>query len=86
MNWHSVKYRPLIRQSQNGWVATEDGDKEFLAALQYFNSTDKKLYWWIRHCVLQDGELYVVGDDDNEPAGWTVDAVEFWTHIEPPTF
>lgn len=91
MEWISTKDRPLIEpEAVGGWIATVDGDKEFIAAVPYIyddaslNSPVEK--WWIRHCVLEDGTgLCVVGDDDNEPAGWQIEEVTHWMPLpEPP--
>lgn len=88
MEWISVKDRPLYENTPNGWVATKDGDRSggFIAALQYFDSKKKRHEWWIRHCILEDFTgLCVVGDDCNEEAGWTIDAVSHWMPLpEPP--
>lgn len=80
MEWISVDDRPLIDQSPIGWGATVDGDKEFIAAVPTNHG------WWIRHCVLQDETgLCVVGDDDNDPAGWSIEDVTHWMPLpEPP--
>jgi hypothetical protein len=89
-SWISVKDRPLFTIDEKGnWECTEDGDREFIAAVPY-NSTkhpDKDL-WWIRHCVIEDEiGLCVVCEDSNEPAGWGMEAVEFYYHLlpNPPT-
>jgi len=75
-DWRSVEQFPLFTIGELGWEATEDGNKEFLAAVP----TNKG--WWIRHCVLQDETgLCVVGDDDNEPAGWDMKDVTHWKPI-----
>lgn len=85
--WISVEERPLFTKDEKGnWTCTVDGDKEFLAAISY---TDKrqpgKDLWWIRHCVVADSlGLCVVGDDDNEPAGWQLEDVLFWQPIPAP--
>lgn len=87
MEWIDVKDRPLITQSKLGWVCTEDGDKEFIAAVPYNNVDDPdKTLWWIHHCVIEDGTgLCVVGDDWNEPAGWEIQQVQYWKPwAEPP--
>lgn len=78
--WHSVKDRPLLTKNERGhWVCTEDGDKEFIAALE----TNKG--WWIRHCVVEyETGLCVVGDDYNEPAGWELQDVTHWMPMPSP--
>jgi len=86
--WHSVEDRPLFTKDRHGyWTCTKDGDKEFIAALQYNDSTrpHEKNLWWIRHCVVQDEiGLCVVGDDDNEPAGWELEDVTHWMPMPSP--
>ena len=87
--WISVEERPLFTKDEKGnWTCTEDGDKEFIAAVPY---VDKKRpeeinLWWIRHCVVEDAiGLCVVGDDDNEPAGWQLEDVTHWMPwVVPP--
>jgi hypothetical protein len=85
--WISVEERPLVIQTSLGWEATEEGNGEFLAAVPYHNQKDGKDHWWIRHCVLEDEiGLCVVGDMDNEPAGWqTTDVTHYWPLPLPPT-
>ncbi len=86
-NWISVEDRPLFTIDENGhWVCTEDGDKEFIAAVEYNDSREPyKTKWWIRHCVVEDGVgLCVVGDDENEPAGYELSDVTHWMPITPP--
>jgi hypothetical protein len=84
--WISVEERPLVIQTSLGWEATEEGNGEFLAAVPYHNQKDGKDHWWIRHCVLEDEiGLCVVGDDENEPAGWqTTDVTHYWPLPLPP--
>lgn len=84
MIWYNVKDRPLVKQIASGWETTEDGNNDFMAALQYTISLDQTIHWWIRHCVIEDGVLCVVGDDENEPAGWIVDDVQYWSPIDIP--
>lgn len=85
--WHSVEDRPLFTKDERGnWTCTEDGDGEFIAALPY---NDRKRpneeLWWIRHCVVEDGiGLCVVGDNDNEPAGWNLEDVTHWMPMPSP--
>jgi hypothetical protein len=77
--WHSVEDRPLFTKDERGnRVCTED--KEFIAALEI----NKR--WWIRHCVVDETGLCVVGDDNNEPAGWNLEDVTHWMPMpSPPT-
>jgi hypothetical protein len=85
--WISVEEKPLVIQTSLGWEATNDGNGEFLAAVPYHDKKDGKDHWWIRHCVLEDEiGLCVVGDMDNEPAGWqTTDVTHYWPLPLPPT-
>ena len=73
---------------KGNWTCTEDGDKEFIAAVPYADSKrpDETNLWWIRHCVVEDEiGLCVVGDDDNEPAGWQLENVVYWMlWVAPP--
>lgn len=84
--WVSVKDRPLVTVDDKGnWTCTDDGEKDFIAALEVINRIDGKVTWWIKHCVIEDSTgLCVVGDDDNEPAGWDVKDVQFYFHIPKP--
>jgi hypothetical protein len=79
--WHAASERPLFELKDGYWITTEDGAEPFLAAVH----TNKG--WWVRHCVIEDGiGLCVVGDDDNEPAGWDMGDVEYWMPLPlPPT-
>lgn len=84
MNWINILDRPLItRNERNEWECTNDGMKEFIAAVPYFLSTCPGIQlWWIRLCIIEDETgLCVVGDDDNEPAGWTIDDVTHYIHL-----
>jgi hypothetical protein len=90
-DWISVNERPLIAYEMLGdrriWVCTDDGMQEFMAAVPYRDKNDPdNTLWWIRHCVIEDEKgLCVVGDDDNEPAGWTIDDIDYWMPLpEPP--
>lgn len=87
-NWISVQERPLITKSdehEGYWMATDDGSKEFLAAILVHDTRTGKDEWWIRHCVIEDNTgLCIVGDVDNDPAGWTIEDVQYYQHIEPP--
>ncbi len=82
--WVRVKDRPLITVDDKGnWTCTKDGDGEFIAAVPYNDKrqSDNNNLWWIRHCVIEEGiGLCVVGDDVNEPAGWSIKDV---THYQP---
>lgn len=74
--WHSVKDRPLVNKLRRwGWIATPDGMKDFIAAVQLVDGA-----WWTRHCVLEDEiGLCVVGDACNDPAGWNIEDITHWT-------
>jgi hypothetical protein len=86
-DWISVDDRPLFTKDKKGnWICTDDGDKEFFAAVPYTdkNKPNKDL-WWIRHCVIEDETgLCVVGDDVNEPAGWQLENVTHWMPLPAP--
>jgi hypothetical protein len=74
--WVSVEDKPLVNKTKTGWVCTEDGDKDFIAAVPLSDGT-----WWIRHCRIADETgLCVVTDDDIEPAGWQITDI---THYQP---
>lgn len=81
MEWISVKDRPLFKiLSDETWEATEDGEKEFLAAVE----TNKG--WWIKHCVIEDRiGLCIVGELDNEPAGFDLSDIQYFAHIASPS-
>lgn len=86
-HWYSVKDRPLFMKDQYGnWICTEDGNGEFIAAIPYNDSRrPNKGLWWIRHCVVEDEiGLCVVGDDCNEPAGWSLEDVTHWMPMPSP--
>ena len=78
--WHSVEDRPLFTKDERGrWVCTEDGDGDFIAAVETNEG------WWTRHCVVEDEiGLCVVGDDYNEPAGWSLEDVTHWKPMWSP--
>ena len=85
--WYSVEDRPLYTLDERGnWVCTEDGDGEFIAAVPYISSKrPTEQLWWIRHCVIEDEiGLCVVGDDDNEPAGWNLEDVTHFIPMQSP--
>jgi hypothetical protein len=74
--WISVKDRPLYTEDGDEWITTPDGYGEFIAAVP---EADGK--WWIHHCIVEDEiGLCVVGDTDNEPAGYELSDV---THFQP---
>lgn len=78
--WISVEERPLFTETKGGWIATDDGDKDFIAALKYEDKLQPgKELWWVHHCSLEDETgLVVIGDDENEPAGWTMKDITHW--------
>lgn len=79
--WISVEDQPLFIKTERGWECTEAGDRVFIAAVPYKDKRKEGDHWWIRLCVVEDGiGLCVVGDDDNEPAGWMLEDV---THYIP---
>lgn len=84
--WISVKDRPLIIETPKGWECTEDGNKDFLAAIPYWNiSGEKVLKWAIHHCCFEDEVgLCVVGDDENTPCGWDHSAITHYIPIPAP--
>jgi hypothetical protein len=85
--WTSAKDFPLFTEDKTGcWTLTEAGCKEFLAAVPYIDNKrpSEKNLWWIRLCVIGDGGLEIVGDDDNESAGWSLNDVTHYLLIEPP--
>jgi hypothetical protein len=79
MNWHSTDDKPLIIPAWAGrWVTTEDGDKDFMAAVP----TNKG--WWVRHCIIDGGRLCLVQDEGPEPAPWEIEDVEYWAEVTLP--
>lgn len=88
IEWINVRDRPLITRNEKAqWECTLDGDKEFIAAVPYFDhGKPGKNLWWIKHCVIEDEiGLCVVGDDENVPAGWTIEDITHYFHLpEPP--
>lgn len=85
-DWISVKERPLVINGDHYWQCTEDGSKEFMAAVPY-SDTNKpgQLLWWIRYCLIEDEVgLCVIGDTENESCGWEVDHVEYWMPVNEP--
>lgn len=85
--WRDCKDDPLFTFLANGnWECTENGDREFIAAVPYENIKQPgKNLWWIRHCVIEDGiGLCVIGDDYNEPAGWELQSVTHWQPLPSP--
>jgi hypothetical protein len=90
MTWIDVRISPLIiRNERNQWECTENGMKEFMAAVPYEDEKHPgKQFWWIRHCVIEDEiGLCVVGDDENVPAGWEIESITHYFHLpEQPKF
>lgn len=85
--WISVEDWPLFTKSpEDFWTLTEAGQGEFLAAVPFNDQTRPKEtnLWWIKHCVIDDGGLKVVGGDDNEPAGWSLEDVTHYFPIPKP--
>jgi len=85
--WISVEDSPLfISDSTDCWTLTENGQKEFLAAVPYNDKTrpDEKDLWWIRYCIIDDGGLKVLTDDDTESAGWSLTDVTHYMLISTP--
>lgn len=87
-DWVSVKDKPLFTKDAKGnWKCTEEGNGEFWAAIPYndHKQPDKRDLVWIRHCVVEDGiGLCVVGDTDNEPAGYQLEDVVYYIPINLP--
>ena len=79
--WISVKDKPLVVQTEFGWECTEDGEGEFMAAIM------QNTGWWIHHCHIVDriGLCVINEDDDDTPAGYEIEDVQFWQPIIPPT-
>lgn len=80
--WIPVTEKPLTFYDDNQWWLTDDGEKEFIAAVELSNEK-----WWVRHCYIENGRLMVKGDeiDDDHMAGWEVRDVTHWQPIpEPP--
>jgi hypothetical protein len=78
--WISVKDRPLFTLNRHGWEVTKDGEGEFFAAVPMQDGT-----WWMRHCIIQDEiGLCVVGDEDNESAGFGMEEVTHYQFIPSP--
>lgn len=75
--WNSVLHYPLYTLDKNGfWQCTEDGEGDFLAAVETNEG------WWIRHCVIEDEiGLCIVYDDYNEPAPWSLNDVSYWSKL-----
>jgi hypothetical protein len=83
--WVSVKDKPLIISFDDHWEQAEGAPSEFIAAVEVHNTKTGEDYWWIRHCVIEDNiGLCVVGDDDNQPAGWEIPDVQFYHPLPPP--
>ena len=84
--WVSVEDYPLFTKDEKGfWECTVNGDGQFLAAVPYNSYGDEKDKWWIRQCVIEDTTgLCVMGDDENEPAGWDMGDITHYKKITPP--
>jgi hypothetical protein len=87
--WVSVEEKPLITKDENNnWTCTEDGDKEFIAAVPYTEKMKDGTYkdkWWIHHCIIEDEVgLYIVDDEGNTPAGWSIEDVTHWQPLPNP--
>lgn len=84
--WISVEDKPLFTVDENGhWLCTEDGEGDFMAAVPYYDNKKNKDLWWIRHCVIEEETgLCIVGDDYNEPAGWSLEHVTHWQPLPQP--
>lgn len=78
--WIPVSERPLITLDTKGnWTCTVDGDRGFIAAVPLSDDN-----WWIRHCVIEDRiGLCIVGDIDNEPAGYDILDITHWQPLPP---
>lgn len=87
--WISVEDSPLVTFNEKGWwTCTENGSKEFLAAVPYNDKNQQgKELWWIGHCVIEDKlGLCIVCDDDTEPAGWEIiDVTHYQSLPSPPS-
>ncbi len=86
-DWISVEDHPLFTKDEKGnWTCTDAGDNEFIAAVNYSDAKQPgKDLWWIRHCVIEDERgLCVVGDDENEIAGWSMEDVLFYQPLPAP--
>jgi len=82
MKFHSVEDRPLFIDTPQGWVCTEDGEGEFMAAVPYNDARRPgEDLWWIRHCLINEDGLCVVCDDEVEVAGWNLDQVTHWCPV-----
>lgn len=84
MEWINVEDRPLITKDEKGnWECTNDGNLPFVAAVPYSKINEPgKILWWIRLCIMEDETgLCVMGDDDNEAAGWRIDDVTHYFHL-----
>jgi hypothetical protein len=79
MNWHKTEDRPLVTPAgAKRWVTTEDGDKDFMAAVRTNQG------WWVRHCIIEATGLCLVQDEGPEPAPWEIEDVEYWAEITLP--
>ena len=87
VEWVDAKERPLVIREGNRWITVNDVSFEFLAAVPFNdkNRPNEKNLWWIKHCVIEDEVgLCVVGDDDNERAGWEIDDVTHYIPLPAP--
>lgn len=84
--WIDVKDSPLFTKDEKGrWTCTDAGSKDFLAAILINNMATNKTEWWIRHCAIEDDiGLCVVGDVENDPAGWQLEDVQFYIPLPSP--
>jgi hypothetical protein len=85
--WVSVEDRPLVTYNDKGhWEATEDGDKDFIAAVPYaYSDSDNVLQWWIRHCRLHPiAGLCQVIKCHAEPVSWDINDVTHWQPLPQP--
>lgn len=87
LQWVSVEDKPLFITTPLGWECTEDGEGEFLAALQYNDTRHPgKDLWWIKLCTVEDGlGLCVVSDEGNESAPWDLSDVTHYCKVSEPT-
>lgn len=89
--WISVEDIPLFTKDEKGnWECTENGNGAFLAAVAYNNNTkpNARNLWWVMPCVVEDGTgLCVIGDLENEPAGWRLEDVTYYKILDltPPS-
>lgn len=83
--WIDNDVKPLVKETPTGWITTENCPDQFIAALQYCDNETGKQYWWIHHCIIEENiGLCVVGEDDNQPAGWNITDIEYYYPIPKP--